>query len=122
MAMGPRFDDPLYFQSDGALEVCGPANFGPNDVSFELLKVAVRDENGKVMHKTPHPRIVLTQGEMWETDIENARGVLAVGPATGFARGRVTKRDGTTKCIEWTGQFDLVDTSAFGNILDNGDS
>ena len=120
--MGPRFDDPLYFQSDGALEVCGPANFGPNDVLFELLKVAVTDKNGVVMRKTPVPPIVVAPGEMWEIEIENARGVLAVGAATGLGRGRVIRRNGPPKTIEWTGQFDLVDTSAFGNILDNGDS
>jgi hypothetical protein len=37
--MGPKFNDPLYFEEDGALEVCGPANFGPNDVLLKVEKI-----------------------------------------------------------------------------------
>jgi hypothetical protein len=109
--MGPKFDDPLYFQSDGALEVCGPTNFGPNDISFELLKVTVVDKNGVERH-TPHLSIFFRAGEMWETDIEHARD-LAAGRARGVGRGRATKRDGSTKIIEWAGRFELIDPTTF---------
>ena len=80
--MGPRFNDPLYFQSDGALEVCGPADFGPNDISLELLKVTVVDKNGVERH-TPDLSILVAAGEMWETDIDNVQGVLAPGHRQG---------------------------------------
>jgi hypothetical protein len=110
--MGPKFDDPLYFENDDSLEVCGPTDFGPNDISLELLKVTVVDHNGVELH-TPDLSILFGAGEMWETDIENARGVLAVGPAQGVGRGRVTKRNGNTKVIEWPGRFEIIDTRTF---------
>jgi hypothetical protein len=110
--MGPKFDDPLYFQSDGALEVCGPTDFGPNDISFELLKVTVVDKNG-VERSTPDLSIFFTAGEMWETDIEDVRGVLAVGRARGVGRARITKRNGETKIKEWPGRFELIDPATF---------
>lgn len=110
--MGPRFNDPLYFQSDGALEVCGPADFGPNDISLELLKVTVVDKNGVERH-TPDLSILVAAGEMWETDIDNVQGVLAPGPARGVGRGRVTKRNGDKKVIEWADHFDLIDPGTF---------
>ena len=110
--MGPKFDDPLYFQSDGALEVCGPTNFGPNDISFELLKVTVVDKNGVERH-TPDLSIFFTAGEMWEADIENVRGVLAVGRARGVGRGRATKRNGNTKMVEWADHFELINPATF---------
>jgi hypothetical protein len=109
--MGPKFDDPLYFQSDGALEVCGPTNFGPNDISFELLKVTVVDKNGVERH-TPNLSLPFRLGDMWETDIENARD-LAGGKARGVGRARVTKRNGNTKIIEWVGRFELIDPTTF---------
>jgi hypothetical protein len=109
--MGPKFDDPLYFQSDDALEVCGPTDFGPNDISFELLKVTVVDKLGKELHRDTH--LFFTAGEMWETDIDQARGVLAVGKARGVGRARVTKRDGSTRIIEWPGRFELIDPVTF---------
>ena len=110
--MGPKFDDPLYFQSDNALEVCGPTNFGPNDISFELIKVTVVDKNG-VERSTPDLSIFFTAGEMWETDMEDVKGVLAVGPARGVGSGRATKRNGNTKMIEWAGRFELIDPTTF---------
>ena len=109
--MGPKFDDPLYFQSDGALEVCGPTNFGPDDISFELRKVTVVDRHGKQLHTDT--RLFFRAGEMWETDIENARGVLAVGSARGVGKGRVTKRDGRTKDVDWAGHVELIDPRTF---------
>jgi hypothetical protein len=115
--MGPKFDDPLYFQSDGALEVCGPTDFGPNDISFELLKVTVVDKNGVARH-TPELSLHFRAGEMWEADIEHARGELAVGRARGVGRGCVTKRNGNTKIIEWADHFELVDPATF---LDSSD-
>jgi hypothetical protein len=115
--MGPKFNDPLYFESDGALEVCGPANFGPNDISLELLKVTVVDKNGVERH-TGDLSILVTAGEMWETEIDNANGDLAVGEAKGVGRGRVTKRNGNTKVIEWADHFELIDPKTF---LDTSD-
>jgi hypothetical protein len=109
--MGPKFNDPLYFQDD-ALEVCGPANFGPNDISLELLKVTVVDKDGVERH-TPDLSIFVAAGEMWETDIDGAKGDLAVGPARGVGRGRVTKRDGNTKVIEWADHFEIIDPEKF---------
>ncbi len=115
--MGPRFNDPLYFQSDGALEVCGPADFGPNDISFELLKVTVVDKNGLERH-TPDLSILVAAGDMWETDIDGVKGVLAPGTARGVGRGRVTKRNGNTKVIEWADRFELIDPSTFLDASD----
>jgi hypothetical protein len=110
--MGPKFDDPLYFQSDGALEVCGPANFGPNDISLEVISVTVVDKHGVERHASNVP-IFVGAGEMWETDIENARGELSAGPARGVATGRVTKRNGNTQEIQWPGRFELIETTTF---------
>ncbi len=50
---------------------------------------------------------------MWETDIDDARGVLAVGPARGVGRGRVTTRNGNTKIIEWADHFEIIDPRTF---------
>ena len=108
--MGPKFNDPLYFQGDG-LEVCGPTNFGPNDISLELLKVTVIDQHG-VVRDTGDLSIFFTAGEMWEADIDDARG-LAVGPAKGVGRGRATKRNGNKRVFEWADHFEIVDTETF---------
>jgi hypothetical protein len=110
--MGPKFEDPLYFQADGALEVCGPTNFGPDDISLELFQVDVVDKNGEERH-VHGLHDLFTKDEMWEADIEHAKGRLAVGPARGVAKGRVTKRDGRTKDIEWASHFEIVDTQTF---------
>ena len=80
--MGPKFNDPLYFQGDDALEVCGPANFGPNDISLELLKVTVVDQNGVERH-TPDLSILVAAGEMWETDIDAGLNYLEMLPTEG---------------------------------------
>jgi hypothetical protein len=116
--MGPKFNDPLYFQSDDSLEVCGPANFGPNDISLELLKVTVVDKNGVERHTPDGLSILVAAGEMWETDIDDARGVLAVGPARGVGRGRVLKRNGNAKVIEWADHFEIIDPATFLDDID----
>lgn len=116
--MGPKFDDPLYFQGDD-LEVCGPTNFGPNDISLELLKVTVVDQNGVERH-TPDLSIFFTAGEMWEADIDDARGVLAVGRVRGVGRGRVTVRNGNTHIIEWADHFEIIDTETFLDDVESG--
>jgi hypothetical protein len=110
--MGPKFQDPLYFEADGALEVCGPTNFGPNDISFELLRITVIDKDGNERH-THDLHLFFTKGEMWEAEIEDARHHLVPGPAKGVGKGRVTKRDGEKKDIEWAGRFEIVDTQTF---------
>jgi len=109
--MGPKFNDPLYLQGDG-LEVCGPTNFGPNDISLELVKVTVIDKNGVKRHTDDGLSVFFTAGEMWEADIDDARG-LALGPAKGVGQGRVTRRNGNVHDIEWADHFELVDTTTF---------
>jgi hypothetical protein len=110
--MGPKFEATLYFEEDGALEVCGPTNFGPDDISLELLKVTVVDKNGDERH-THDLHLLFTKDEMWEADIEEARRHLAPGNAKGVGKGRVTKRNGQTRNIEWASRFEIVDTQSF---------
>lgn len=112
--MGPRFSDPLYFEQDGALEVCGPANFGPNDISFELLKITIIDHEGNSVQEEFDPPILVGSGElMWESEIDDARSRLVVGPARGIGKGRVRRRDHSTQGVGWADQFQLIDPATY---------
>jgi hypothetical protein len=113
--MGPKFEERLYFQADRALEVCGPTNFGPDDMMFELKRVTVVDKNGRERHVSVS--LFFTRGEMWETDIPDATGELAIGPAAGTGKGKVTRRDGSKKDVDWVGQFELIDAQTFLSTL-----
>jgi hypothetical protein len=110
--MGPKFNEFLYFEANGALEVCGPTNFGPNDISLELNKVTVVDREGNERH-TPHLRLLFTYGEMWEADIPNAHGHLVPGMARGQGEGKALTRDGKTHDITWSSRFEIVDPKTF---------
>jgi hypothetical protein len=110
--MGPKFEETLYFEEDGALEVCGPTNFAPDDISLELLKVDVVDKNGNERHRHDL-HLFFTKGEMWETDIEDARRHLAPGKAKGTAEGCVTTRTGAKRDIKWASRFEIIDTQTF---------
>lgn len=110
--MGPKFSDPLYFEDDGTLEVCGPANFGPDDVQLEVLKITIVDHRGR--RRTATPSALVGSGEpMWETEIANARSKLAVGKARGVGKARMTEHDGTTRIVRWADHVHLIDPRTF---------
>jgi hypothetical protein len=50
---------------------------------------------------------------MWETEIPNARGDLVLGEAAGVGKGKVTKRNGSKKDVDWVGRFELIDAQTF---------
>ena len=58
--MGPKFDPYLNFQADGSLDVCGPTNFGAQDVMFRLIRVRVKDHANTQVEQTfnPPPRSI----------------------------------------------------------------
>lgn len=114
MAMGPKFNDPLYFEEDGTLEVCGPANFSPNDVLLKVEKLTIIDHEGHVVEKDFDPPTLVGSGDpMWESEIDDALGALVPGPARGVAQGHVRTRDHVERGIGWAGRFELVNPGTF---------
>ncbi|HEX2377503.1 MAG TPA: hypothetical protein VHI30_08090 [Gaiellales bacterium] len=112
--MGPKFNNPLYFEEDGVLEVCGPANFGPNDVLLKVEKITIIDHEGHVVEQSFDPPILVGSGDpMWESEIEDGRDRLVPGPARGVAQGRVRTRDNGERGIGWADRFDLVNPGTF---------
>ena len=114
--MGPSFNDPLYFEDSGTLEVCGPTGFGPNDVLLKIMDVAVKDSEGNERHADgiddDHPLQVGTADAMWESEIEHAKNDLVPGPGIGFARGVIVHRNGESRRIHWAKNLTLVDPPA----------
>jgi hypothetical protein len=110
--MGPRFDTPLDFECDGALEICGPTGFGPDDVLLEITQLVIRQ--GNVSLSPPHlPIITVAPKAMWETSIPGARAAgLTVGAASGAAVGFVVKRGGGRVEVPWPGVLMLEDGCA----------
>jgi hypothetical protein len=114
--VGPRFEDPLYFEPSGALEVCGPAGLGPNDVLLRIEHVAVKDSQGTERQvegiDAEHPLVVGTGDGMWESEIENAQGDLVPGPGIGFGQGVMVMRNGASRPVHWATRLTLVDPLA----------
>jgi len=101
----------LYFDCDGALEVCGPTNFGPNDARLEItLQLDIVDQFGNRL-SAQLPIITNAPAQEWECEIPGAKGILAAGPATGTASGRIVKKQGQGQSVPvtWVGSFTLVD-------------
>jgi hypothetical protein len=106
--MGPRFDTPLYFDCDGALEVCGPIGFEPDDVLFEITQLTIL-QNGVVV-AVPHlPLTTVAPAGMWETEIPNARAQLGLGAAQGAGVGFFVTRSGGRRNVSWPGDLTLSD-------------
>jgi hypothetical protein len=110
MAMGPKFMTPLYFDCNGTLEVCGPTNFGPNDAQLVITELLIKQNDQTV--PAPVPIIADAPATEWEVDIPGAKGRLAVGPATGFAVGRMVKTNGPDDAVSWPGALELKDGCA----------
>jgi hypothetical protein len=106
--MGPRFDTPLYFDCDGALEVCGPAGFGLDDVLLEITRLTIL-QNGVAVPVPNLPLIVVAPASMWETEIPNAKGRLGPGAAQGAGAGFVVTRAGGRRNVSWVGDLMLSD-------------
>ncbi len=111
--MGPRFMSPLSFECDGTLEVCGPTNFGPDDVMLRIEQLTI-EQNGKSM--SPNlPIIAVAPALEWEGEIPNAKkpqGKLDVGQARGAASGYLVKKSGQIVPVAWPGAPRLVDGCA----------
>ena len=78
--MGPKFDPYLNFQADGSLDVCGPTNFGAQDVMFRLIRVRVKDQANTQVEQTfnPPPAIFGSGQTMWEADVPPAKAQTLV--------------------------------------------
>lgn len=116
--MGPKFDQYLYFQSNGELEVCGPTNFGVQDMLLTVKSVAIKDHtNKRVAHTFKQPGLLFGNGNvMWEGDLPTAKAKrLSVGPARAHGKGRVLHQDGTSETIEWANDVILVNPATFLN-------
>lgn len=114
--MGPRFDTPLYFDCDGALEVCGPAGFQDGDVLLEITALTIL-QNG-VSVPVPHlPLITIAPAAMWETEIPNAKGRLSVGAAQGAGAGFFVTRSGGRRNVTWPGDLMLSDGCEIQNAV-----
>jgi hypothetical protein len=116
--MESRFMTPLYFECDGTLEVCGPTNFGPDDVLLEITQLTIVDQAGNTMSPPNLPIITLAPSPTWETEIPGAKGTLQAGPATGAAAGFLVKRRGGRDAVAWPGSLTLVDGCAILEAID----
>lgn len=112
--MGPRFNDPLYFQADGSLDVCGPTNFHPNDVLFRLVRVTFQqDGKDAITHEYQPPKLFGCCDSMWDGDIDDARGRLALGQARATGEGRVLHRNGQEEPVTWANFVHLIAPATF---------
>lgn len=104
MAMGAKFQSPLEFQGDGSLEVCGPVDFDPGDVMFEVVSFSITDGRGVTVNQVCVPHACADPGEMWESEIPGARAKkLTPGPgASGQGLGFMHLANGTTVQFPWT--------------------
>ena len=109
--MEPRFMPVLLFECDGTLEVCGPTNFGPDDVLLEITQLTIVDQAGASM--SPRlPVISVAPKPTWETEIPGAKGTLQPGSATGAAAGYLVRKSGDRVAVAWPGSLTLVDGCA----------
>jgi hypothetical protein len=114
--MGPKFDPYLNFQADGSLDVCGPANFGAQDVMFKLTRVRLKDQANTQVEQTFNPPAALfgNGDTMWEGEIPPPKAqTLVTGPARGTGKGRVLHRDGTEEEVVWANDVILANPSGF---------
>jgi hypothetical protein len=116
--MESRFMTPLFFECDGTLEVCGPTNFGPDDVLLEITQLTIVDAAGNTMSPPTLPVITLAPSVTWETEIPGAKGRLQEGPATGAAAGFLVKRGRGRVPVAWPGSLTLVDGCAILEAID----
>ena len=102
--MAPKFMDPLHFQADRSLDVCGPTNEqGGQVASLNITRLVIADHLGNLIDHTCDPPIVSQPGPdaEWETDFEDADGDLVDGPAIGLAIGFLVMQDGSQQPISW---------------------
>jgi hypothetical protein len=110
MAMGAKFNDPLVFQPNGELEVCGPVSFGLDDVFFEVTAFTITDGKGVSVHHQCNPPVRARFGEMWESDLEpdDASKLTPGSGGRGEAHGRMHKRDGSIQQFPWSQRLSIV--------------
>jgi hypothetical protein len=112
--MGPRFNNPLYFEAGGTLEVCGPANFGPNDVLFAVHRVTFRQDGHPPVPHPFDPHILVGSSEaMWEGEFEHAHSKLSPGHVRATGEGSVTRRDGSHDPVTWANDIELIAPATF---------
>jgi hypothetical protein len=102
--MVPKFMNPLHFQADHSLEVCGPTNEqGAQVASLNVTRLVIADHQGNLIDHTYDPPIQSQPGPdaEWETDFEDADETLVDGPAIGLAIGFLRMDDGTEQPISW---------------------
>jgi hypothetical protein len=103
MAMGARFSDELDWTGKD-LEVCGPATFDADTLMIEVLSFTITDDTGRSMTRycVPPARAVPgVNGDMWESEIPNAKGKLQSGPAVGQANAVAILRGKAAVHFSW---------------------
>jgi hypothetical protein len=102
--LGARFDPTLEFQASGELEVCGPVDFDPGDVMFEVVSFSITDGKGVTVHQLCAPHVRAAPGEMWETDLPKVKAKrLSPGPnASGQGFGIMHLGNGGVVPFPWT--------------------
>lgn len=102
MAMGARFQSPLEREADGSLEVCGPVDFDPGDVMFEVISFSITDSKGATVTHLCVPPARATPGNMWESEIPKLQAQkLSPGAAKGQAFGLMHRQNGAVVPFHW---------------------
>jgi hypothetical protein len=110
--MGPRFMDPLHFQSDHSLDVCGPTRDADGGTQLNITRLVIADHKGNIIDHVCDPPVIGLPGQEWETDLDGADQTLQDGAAIGLAIGYVDLPGGGRQDVSWAQALQLTHKAA----------
>jgi hypothetical protein len=111
--MAPKFMDPLRFQSDHSLDVCGPTNKANGGTQLNITRIVIADHKGELMDRAFEPAITSKPDTEWEANFfAGADGTLLDGPGIGLAIAFVNMPGGATKDASWAQAIHLTHKQA----------